>query len=281
MRPPYSGPPVLRYPGGKHRLSGWIIPYLLALPRYAEPFAGGLGVLMQRRPARVEIAADLDGDVVNFWRILRDRPRDLVDAILATPYARETWEAAYTKTDDPLQRALNLYVISWQQHHGCKGGQASGFRNPPAVPGDRDPRDQWRRADHLYAASRRLQGVEILHADALDIIVHGDADTTLYIDPPYVQATRGERWRGKMYRHEMDDAAHRRLAAALHDTKAAVVLSGYASALYDELFGGWQRAGVTTLDAAAQHKRECLWLNPAAQRSAAIGVQQQLEGLAA
>jgi DNA adenine methylase len=87
-------------------------------------------------------------------------------------------------------------------------------------------------------------------------------DALLYVDPPYLGTTRG--W-GRNYRHEMKtEAEHRELAAALADCTATVVLSGYHSPLYDELYDGWhvyEQASMTGNAKAAKDRIEVLWAN--------------------
>jgi DNA adenine methylase len=102
-----------------------------------------------------------------------------------------------------------------------------------------------------------LRGVVIEHRDALEVMAQHDAPTTLhYVDPPYVASTRDN---GSDYRHEMTDDDHRRLAACLKKLKGSVVLSGYASPLYDLLFAGWQRVE-RPVAASGGRRTEVLWL---------------------
>ncbi len=113
-------------------------------------------------------------------------------------------------------------------------------------------------------ALRGKPGVSLECRPALDVI--GDYGrhpaVLLYCDPPYLGTTRGP---GKQYRHELrDDAGHRDLAAALHACSAAVVLSGYPSALYDELYAGWHttRTNTSTGNGGTTRGRvEVLWSN--------------------
>lgn len=101
--------------------------------------------------------------------------------------------------------------------------------------------------------------VEIVQEDCRSYIAGFDyarSRTLIYADPPYVQATRS----AKRYRHDFSDEDHRELIALLRSVPAAVMLSGYPSALYDELLADWRcltfqamtRGGVRT---------ECLWMN--------------------
>lgn len=94
--------------------------------------------------------------------------------------------------------------------------------------------------DRLWAATERLAGVSLELRPALRLVEdYGQhPNVLLYIAPPYLGSTRG--W-GNQFRHEMrGEAEHRELASALRGCAASVVLSGYRSALYDELYADWE-----------------------------------------
>lgn len=106
--------PALRYHGGKFRIAQWIINQFPEHLCYVEPFGGGGSVLLRKSPAKIEVYNDLNGGVVNFFRVLRERPADLIAAIELTPYSRKEFIQAQEPCDDPLERARRFYVWSWQ-----------------------------------------------------------------------------------------------------------------------------------------------------------------------
>src|SRR3954465_15798896 len=95
--------PAMRYHGGKFRLANWILGFFPPHRCYVEPFGGAAGVLLQKPRSYAEVYNDLDGDIVNFFSVIRDRdPRArFVEAIQATPYARAEFDAAWEPTDEP------------------------------------------------------------------------------------------------------------------------------------------------------------------------------------
>ncbi len=256
--------PALRWHGGKWRLAPWIIRHLPAHDAYLEPYGGAASVLLRKPPAPLETINDLHGRLVNFFTILRSRPDELVGAVELTPYARAEFQRAHQQADDPLEDARRLYVLANQGRGGAASGRTrAGWRaehNPThrLVP----PRDFT--AAHLRAIAARLKHVQIEHADALAVIARYDSPGTLhYVDPPYVRAARNPRSQSR-YAHDLSDADHRALAALLHQVQGMVVLSGYPSELYAELYDDWQRLDRHARDDAGGARIESLWRNPAA-----------------
>ena len=239
VKPPFA------YYGGKSRLAPWIVSMLPPHRVYVEPFAGSAAVLFAKSPARHEVINDVDGDVVNFLRLLRDRPADLERACALTPYARAEFDAADLAEPglDDLERARRWWVRSTQGfgQSAAKTGWSISIHQSL-----NRPRSLARRVGTFAALAERLAGVFIESMDAVDVVTrYGVADAALYVDPPYLGATRtsinGGRRPAGDYVHEFHaDEDHRRLAEALKATPAAVLLSGYHSELYDELYADWE-----------------------------------------
>jgi DNA adenine methylase len=263
--------PALRWHGGKWRLAPWIIGHFPEHRVYVEPFGGAGSVLLRKPRVPAEIYNDLDGEVVNLFRVLRNRrqAKELERRLRLTPYAREEMEAAYgneLRERDVIERARRAVVRGFMSHG------ADGF-NRKARPGFRGQRSgsgyfhahDWRHwIGTMHQIVERLQGVVIENKDAFKLIEMSDApDVLYYLDPPYVPGVRQERQR-KVYAHEMDDAGHGALAELLHGLKGMVVLSGYHNPIYDREFKGWLKFERATYGEKAVKRTEVLWLNPAA-----------------
>ncbi len=258
---------ALRYFGGKSALAPWIVSLLPEHGAYLEPFGGGASVLLAKPPALRETYNDLDGAVVAFFRCLRDEPEALVRAIDLTPFARAEADAADVDESNisDLERARRLYVRSGQTIHGAPSRGRMGWRCDTRVTGNGTNIEMWNRTAHLWQIACRLKTVQIERSDALTCISRFDRSECLhFVDPPYVAETRGDRWAKAAYAVEMSTEDHRALAETLHAVKGMVVLCGYSSPLYDDLYRGWVRLEHQARQQSRGTATEVLWLNDAA-----------------
>jgi DNA adenine methylase len=258
--------PALRYHGGKWKLAPWIISHFPEHTCYVEAFGGGASVLLRKPPSFTEVYNDLNCDVVNFFRVLRERPADLISAIDLTPYSRSEFAVAQEETLDPLEKARRFFVWSWQGRGRAGVKEPGGWRFMVRATRGKTPVDDFNNIDHLWAVVRRLKQVQFENNDALGVIRRFDAPTTLfYVDPPYVQDTRSNRWKSHAYSKEYTNDQHNKLAGLLNSITGMVILSGYPSEMYNDFYPGWKCSTKISLkDNAGGSATECLWLNQAA-----------------
>lgn len=271
--------PILRYHGGKWRLSPWIISHFPDHRIYVEPYGGAGSVLMRKARCYAEVWNDLDGEVVNVFRVLRDAPaaRRLQELLALTPFSREDYEEAYLPADDPTEQARRTIIRAFMGFGSASVTAArhvrrrdshrptTGFRATSNCSGT-TPAHDWAHFPPLIEDFvARLAGVVIEHQPALYVIRQHDTPATLtYCDPPYVMSTRDG---GTDYAHEMTDDDHRALAELLHQAQGMVIISGYRCPLYDELYGDWRAVSKDTHIDRALARTEWLWMNAAACRS--------------
>ena len=260
--------PALRYHGGKWLLAPWIISHFPPHKIYIEPYCGAASVLMRKVRSYDEVINDLEDDVVNLFRVLRvpATRAQLCDALQFTPFSRVEFTEAYEPTEDLIERARRLVVRSFQ---GFGSGSfnrnyCTGFRAASKQMGRPHSKDWANVPDGLWAVGERLKGVTIESRDALHVIRQQDHPEALfYVDPPYLHSTRPNSNR-KQYQFEMTVDDHRALATMLRAVKSKVIVSGYPSELYEQLYAGWKRAECTA-QASGQHGRiqrtEVLWMN--------------------
>ncbi len=249
------------YYGGKQTTAGAIVALFPPHRMYVEPYAGGLSVLLAKPVEPIEVVNDLDRDLVNFWRVLRDHPEELLTACELTPHAVSEFEDDFTIDGDDLERARRVWVrltqgrsahllkTGWR--HSLGADTAPGVSMPGYLEGYRK---------RLLPAAARLKHVTLECRPALEIIDrYSTPGTLLYVDPPYLGTTRNSTG----YRHDMlGEQAHVDMLEALRRTEADVVLSGYASPLYDDMLAGWHRHEMGTRTQAAD-RVEVVWANSA------------------
>jgi DNA adenine methylase len=267
-RPPRKRRIVFGWYGGKFNHLDWLLPLLPRCHHYCEPFGGSAAVLLNRPPSPVETYNDIDGEVVNFFRVLRDQTEELLKVISLTPFSREEfYQAIYGNTEgmSDLERARRFYIRARQARTGlaqtatlgrwanCKNTSRSGMSGVVS---------RWLGGvEALEEIAARLLRVQIENRPAIDVIRLYDAPGTLfYCDPPYLHTTRGD---AKAYGFEMDETEHRKLAAVLNQCQGKVAVSGYRCDLMDELYKGWRRydAPVKRCHSVKQIRQEALWMN--------------------
>lgn len=265
--------PVLRYHGGKFRLAPWIRSFFPPHRVYVEPYGGAASVLMTKERAYAEVYNDLDGEVVNFFQVLRiaEQRARLCELLALTPFAREEFEHAYEPSADPVERARRLAIKAGMGYGSTGGTKANtGFRIDSGRQWSTDWM-QWRRYPEIIASvGDRLSGVLIENRPATVVMLQHDSPETLhYVDPPYVLSTRSRASltaRSRYYRHEMSDWDHMDLITCLRNLQGMVVLSGFQSELYAVHLSSWTQYSTLSRGNArrgAKLNTEVVWLNQA------------------
>lgn len=254
--------------GGKYSHLDWLLPLLPKTTHYCEPFGGSAAVLLNRTPSPVETYNDLDGQVVNFFRVLRDQKDQLIESIGLTPFSREEFRLAIAKEEDnlpDLERARRFFIRARQVRTGLAQTASIGrwahckLTSRAAMAG---AVSRWLGSvEDLPEIVQRLLRVQIENDRAIDVIRRYDSPETLfYCDPPYPHDSRGD---SKAYAYEMTDDEHRQLASLLHSVDGKVALSGYDCSLMQELYADWNciKAPLKQCHSIKELRQEVLWLN--------------------
>ena len=239
-------------------------------------------MLLRKRPSHIEVYNDLDGDVVNFFRVLQDKQycADLCSRLALTPYARAEYDLAHENvngesSDDRIERARRLVIRAYMGYGSNAGTRRHkcGFRGSDWSARQANNKSWPLLPENICRAARRLIPVVIENRPALDLISAQDSEETLfYLDPPYVHSARVSFAKDRSYRHEMTDEGHIKLSEKLKQAKGYVVISGYRTVLYDELYNGWYRKekrALTQGNAKTIYRTECIWLSPRTQETLA------------
>lgn len=264
--------PPMAYYGGKTRLAHKIVALLPAHRHYVEPFAGSLAVLLAKPASRMETVNDLDGQLMTFWKVLRNQPTELMRACTLTPHSRAEYLNSRATDLDQLTDDVEVARLVWlkisQGRAAATRPAGTGWRyfiDPAGSPSHSMPDYLDSYVTRMATAAQRLRSVSLECLPAVDIIGrYGDfPDTCIYVDPPYLGSTRTDGGNG--YRVDMRSAdEHAELLALLLSVRAAVVISGYASTLYDTALAGWDRLEIpaaTTQGRRRSPRTEVLWSN--------------------
>lgn len=254
--------PILKYPGAKWNLAEWIISHFPPHQHYVEPFFGSGAVFFNKAPAKHEVINDLSGDVVNLFRVIRERGEELAALIEMTPWAREEYESSYEPCKDELERARRFVVRAWQAY-GQTVGERVGWKNQGTNNTQSDITGRWRRLPAaILMLVGRMKKTEIDNRPAVEIIKRVNSDGVLiYADPPYPLSTR----KNRLYQHEMTDQDHAALLNVLDAHPGPVVLSGYHCPLYDDRLKHWHAVEKQAQVEKGNTRIETLWLNDAAR----------------
>jgi DNA adenine methylase len=258
--------PPVPYFGGKGIAARRIAALLPEHGHYVEPYCGSLAVLLAKPASRMETVNDLDRALVTFWRVLRSRPAELARVCALTPHSLAEFQDAEDVDEpaDELEAARRVWVRLSQGRAGTL--RNTGWRHfvNPSNSAFGMPAYLDAYVGRIAAAAERLHRISLECRPAVELVdwYGRSPEVLLYIDPPYLRSTRNS----GAYRHEMTEQDHRDLAASLRQAKASVVLSGYASDLYDlDLYAGWHRAdfrsGTGQNAETWGNRTEVLWSN--------------------
>lgn len=255
--------------GGKYSHLDWLLPLLPKTKHFCEPFGGSAAVLLNREPSEVETYNDIDEEVANFFRVLREKRDELIEAIGLTPFSRKEFEYAIknlgNKSISDLERARLFYIRARQVRTGLAQKASIGrWANCTLTSraGMAGAVSRWLGSiDDLPHIAGRLLRVQIECAPAAEVIKRYDSsDTLFYCDPPYPHDSRKDT---NAYGYEMSDEAHRELSNVLHEAKGRVAVSGYESKLMNELYENWKKikGPVRNINSVRKPRQEILWTN--------------------
>ncbi|MGI8756981.1 MAG: DNA adenine methylase [Acidimicrobiales bacterium] len=255
--------------GGKFSHLDWLLPLLPDCLHYCEPFAGSGAVLLNREPSPVETYNDIDGEVVNFFKVLREHKEKLIEQIALTPFSREEFAIACELSPDltPVERARRFYVRARQVRTGlaqtASVGRWANCKNTSRA-GMSGVVSRWLGGvEQLDFIAERLLRVQIENRPAIEIIqLYDSKETFFYCDPPYIHGTRGDT---SSYGFEMNDNQHKQLASVLNSIEGKAAVSNYECELMEELYPSskWQKfySLEKTIHSTKDKRQEVLWVN--------------------
>ena len=264
------------YYGSKQRMANRILKYTPPHHCWVELFGGALAVTMAKKTAMIEIANDLDENIVNAFQQIRDNGDELVKLIELTPYARTELARARQacSKDSDLERARKFLVQAMMSVNGVMAGKRGGFSMSDTYTREaREARvNRWYNyPERLKAVTSRLRKIRIENKNGIELLAKysNKPATLVYIDPPYLAD------RATGYNMEARDRDfHERLLSQALLCKCMIMISGYKSKTYTKLLegmGGWHRielnAATQTTNGDRLGREEMLWMNKVAEKA--------------
>jgi DNA adenine methylase len=260
----------LSWHGGKHYMANRLIEMMPQHRHYVETHFGAGSLLFAKSFDGIsEVANDIDGHLMNFWRVLQSPSafEALRRRLEATSVSEDEFVDAKVWSGDDVEDAARLFIL-------CKQSLGSRMETFAPVARGRTRRGMNERAsswlsaiDRLDEAHARLQRVVLVNRCATEVIVEEDTPhTLLYIDPPYLPDTRAAK---QVYSKEMSPIQHEGLLKVLEGRKGKFMLSGYRSDMYDKwaTHNGFVRVDMQVRNPAAcgaqmgAKKVESVWMN--------------------
>lgn len=210
-----------------------------------------------KSPVYIETINDLDGNIVNLFRVCREHPEELARLIEMTPFARDEFRTCYEKSDNPIEQARRT-IVRYHQLFGTSNSSRNSWRNVQTYGGPRCATMWNYLPQSIMECVERLKEAQIENIDAVELIKrYDDKDTLIYCDPPYL---KGLRKKG-IYACEMSDEKHVELLKAVKASRSKIVISGYDSELYNRELEGWSTDTVRTTAQMGFHRTEKIWAN--------------------
>lgn len=256
--------PILRYPGSKWNIAEWIISQMPAHTTYLEPYFGSGAVFFNKPPAKIETINDLNGRVVNLFRVIREHPDELTRLVYFTPWARDEYVVSDEETEDPIENARRFLIRAWMAFGAKIDSKATWSQTIQGHSRSNARVREWQRLpDVILVAAERLKKVQIENRPATELIrQYKHPSVLIYCDPPYPLGTRTRR----LYPDEMTDEDHLELLDLLDEHPGPVLLSTYENEMYNERLRGWTKKTRKATAEKGRTREEVLWLNEVAAR---------------
>ena len=244
--------PPLTYFGGKQKLSKRILPLIAKHNLYCEPFFGGGAIYFTKSPSEIEVINDTNGDLINFYHVVKNHFRELQREVKATLHAREYHQAAkivlgFPRLFNNIKRAWAIWVLA-NESYSSRLDSEWGYdrkKNTSAK------RLHYKREDFSNEYAKRMEKTEIENDDALRVIETRDSKQSFfYCDPPYFNAGRG-------HYNQYSEEDFENLLKLLSIIKGKFLLSSYPSELLDKYIrkNKWQTKRIDmSLDISAKYK---------------------------
>jgi DNA adenine methylase len=253
------------YLGGKLSILPWLLPHLPKSKHFVDVFGGSAAVLINRDQSPIETYNDINHKVVNFFKVLRDTPEELIRVLELTPHSKYEYDNAwYSYNDDAIEKARKFFIRT-QQSLLAAGGQdkvkgwATSIRESRVSISEKT--HKWiRGVNGLWEIAERLKQVQIECRDFRFILrSYDDPNTLFYLDSPYDETFRSS----SAYEFDFVSQDFFDMQYWAKKVSGKIAISGYNTPFMRELFkdfyfhhGPKRKNSKSDKDAY-----ECLWTN--------------------
>lgn len=251
--------------GGKFFVAPWVVDHFPSdyeNMTYIEGCCGACNVLLRKNPSKIEIINDIDQDVYNLFHCLKYNP-EFIETVKSISYEKEVFENHLKmKAISPIERGIKELVTRRMSRGGLQKHFSWSERQRGGRAGDLNSWENFK--ENLPLLYERIKNVELRNTHVFDLLDEfSEQNCLFYIDPPYVPESRTVK---KAYNFEMTEKDHIELSKRLKNVKGKVLLSGYYSKLYCDLYKEWnvdfkEVANHSSQAKKKQRRLECLWTN--------------------
>lgn len=253
---------VLKYPGSKWRIAADLVKLIPAHHSYLEPFFGSGAIFFKKEPSRIETINDLDNEVVNLFKCIKNDPNRLADLVYQTPYSRTMYNEAYEdrEYENEYDKSLAFLTRCWQGYGYRTNGKVGWKSDVQGRERAYAVRDWNRLPGRVIEVAERLKQVQIENRPAIEVIRRFNYQNVfMYLDPPYILNSRsGGR---KQYKNEMTDREHEELLKELLSSRAKIMISGYESEMYNDYLHNWEKRTFSSQAQQGKARQEVVWMN--------------------
>lgn len=259
---------AFNYFGGKYQWLEQLYKYFPNHTHFGDVFGGSFSVTLNKEPSKLDTANDLDGDVINFFMMLRDHGPELIHQLELTPVSRKEYDSCFPINDSgisDLERARRFFVRCRQSFQGSGIKQYTGFNaciESSEKGMSKNVAKYLSAVDKLPQVIGKLKSIQIENLDYSSFIKKYDRPGMFfYVDPPYELRTRNYK---KWYSQEFEDKDHHELAELLHSIEGKAMVSGNDSEMYRSLYSDWNMVKLPAKRHSlkgAKLQEEVIWMN--------------------
>lgn len=259
------------YLGGKYSVLPWLLPMLPECYHFVDVFGGSGVVILNRKPSPIDTYNDINRGVVNFFRVLKESPQELIARLELTPHSRFEYNEAWDNENLSNVERAEKFFIRTQQSIFAAGAQsqlkgwASSLKESRVSISEKT--HKWIRAvPKLWEIAERFKHIQIEEKDFRFMLRKYDSEGTLfYLDSPYDQTFRSE----TKYQHEMIEQDFVDMRDLCLQSRGKVAVSGYGSDFMKELFADFNfyQGPLRKNNKSDKKAYECLWTNYEIDRS--------------